>query len=249
MTLAAIFRHPVKSVGFERLEEVALEAGKRLPFDRTWAITHGATEYDPANPGWAACANFVRQTFCAELVRVQISLNERGILQASHPLRPPLMSNLNYSGGIRGFLEWVQPLIKDGRPGPYQLVRLEEGAFTDAEEPWISIASVRSVQILEGHLRRPVEAVRFRANLWLDGLDPWEEFDLVGKEITVGETRLRIMEPIERCKAIEANPETGQHDTPVLDLLRHVTGDTNFAVYAEVIEGGTIRPGDAVARV
>ena len=43
MRLASIWRHPVKAVGREGLETVALTAGRCLPDDRRWAVTHEDT--------------------------------------------------------------------------------------------------------------------------------------------------------------------------------------------------------------
>jgi uncharacterized protein YcbX len=61
----------------------------------------------------------------------------------------------------------------------------------------------------------------------------------------VGDTVLRVEERITRCKATMANPDTGRRDVDTLAVLR--TWDhQDFGVYAAVVEGGTIRPGDAV---
>ncbi|MGV3692985.1 MAG: MOSC N-terminal beta barrel domain-containing protein [Paracoccus marcusii] len=42
--LALIRRHPIKSVGGEGLEQVTLQAGRRLPGDREWAVLTEAGE-------------------------------------------------------------------------------------------------------------------------------------------------------------------------------------------------------------
>ena len=65
-SLAHIFRHPVKSLGEEALAEVYLEAGKPLPYDRRWAIAHGAAE---DVRGWAGSKNFVTQTHVPKMAQ------------------------------------------------------------------------------------------------------------------------------------------------------------------------------------
>jgi uncharacterized protein YcbX len=87
---------------------------------------------------------------------------------------------------------------------------------------------------------------RFRGNIWLDGLAPWEEFDLLGREITIGEARFTVRERITRCRATCTDPETGRIDVNTLDLLESGWDHTDFGVYAEVTQSGAVALGDPV---
>ena len=69
------------------------------------------------------------------------------------------------------------------------------------------------------------------------------KFEWIGKEIAIGEVTFRVEQRITRCKATMANPVTGRRDVDTLAMLR--TWDhQDFGVYARVLRGGTIRPGD-----
>lgn len=250
MRLASIYRHPVKSLGAERLAATRLTPGRLMDWDRAWAVAHAGGQFDPAAPEWRPCNEFLRQTHVPELARMTSAYDEAtGRLTLCHPLLPDLAIDPD-DGADAGpaLTTWVAPLAAPHRAGPYRLCRLPDGGFTDAPDPWLSIASTSSLAALSQRAGRALEHIRFRANLWLDGLAPWEEFDLIGRQITIGPARLRIVEPIGRCRATEASPINGTHDTPTLAHLRDAIGETNFAVYAEVLEGGTITEGDAVAR-
>jgi uncharacterized protein YcbX len=85
---------------------------------------------------------------------------------------------------------------------------------------------------------------RFRGNIWLDGLAPWEEFGWVGREIAVGGARLRVVERVVRCNLTRTNPETGIRDADTLGALETHYGHKDFGVYCEVIAGGTVTEGD-----
>lgn len=74
-----------------------------------------------------------------------------------------------------------------------------------------------------------------------------EELSLVGKEITLGEARLRVESPIGRCRATGANPITGLQDVDSLALLEQRYGHTDFGVFARVIEGGRVTLGNEVS--
>jgi hypothetical protein len=91
-----------------------------------------------------------------------------------------------------------------------------------------------------------IDPLRFRANVWIDGVDAWEEFNWLGKEIRLGPVRLRVKERIDRCAATNVDPATGARDMNIPKLLQHGFGHIDFGVFAEVMEGGTFRVGDAV---
>ena len=39
-TVAALYRHPIKAIGREEVDEVDLIAGQTMPGDRLWAVAH-----------------------------------------------------------------------------------------------------------------------------------------------------------------------------------------------------------------
>jgi uncharacterized protein YcbX len=240
--LAAIRRHPVKSVGWEALEAVELTAGAPLPLDRLWAVAHGRSKFDPEAPRWVECHSFLRVAQSPRLAQVRAAW-EGDRLRLDHPEADALTADPETDGAA--LAAWAGALASDLQPGPYSLARADQ-ALTDAEEPWISVASLASLRALEQRIGAALDPNRFRANLWLDGLAPWEERGWIGREIAIGPVRLRITEAIERCAATEANPETGRRDAPVVRTLNAACGAPEFAVYAEVLEDGRIALDDEV---
>ena len=57
-----------------------------------------------------------------------------------------------------------------------------------------------------------------------------------------------MIEPIGRCRATEANPETGRRDAATLAALEEALGRTDFGVYAIVRRAGRVAVGDEVTR-
>jgi uncharacterized protein YcbX len=43
--------------------------------------------------------------------------------------------------------------------------------------------------------RHDAVGLRFRGNLYVSGLEPWEEFSLTGKTVRIGKTRLKLLAP------------------------------------------------------
>ena len=53
-----------------------------------------------------------------------------------------------------------------------------------------------------------------------------------------------MLERTGRCRATDANPESGERDVEMLDLLKRTVGHTDVGVYAQVIRGGHVSLGD-----
>lgn len=244
--LAHICRHPIKSVGYEVLDRVALTAGQPMPNDRRWAVAHEAAGFGQPQ-GWEPKQRFLRGTAEGRLQAVRASFDERaGEITLTHPDRPPFTALLPAGG--EALIGWLRPLWPASRPAPSHLVaRKDGGALTDVPDPFVSILSLTSLRILSARMGQDLSIHRFRGNLWLEGLAPWEEFDLPGREIIIGSARLGVVERITRCVATCANPETGRTDADTLAALEQGWGHTDFGVYAMVIQGGAVAVGDSVS--
>ncbi|MCA9797507.1 MAG: MOSC domain-containing protein [Candidatus Eremiobacteraeota bacterium] len=244
--LAHIVRHPVKSAGYQDIGSTTLTAGRALPFDRQWAIKTTGLPFDGPPAHWMPKLAFVRGAAEGRLQAIKAQFDEEsGRIRLTHPDLPPFEGSLPSDGPA--LVDWIRPLWPARRPDPEALVsRTDGGALTDVPEPHVSILSLKTNRILGQRLGRDLSIYRWRGNLWLDGLDPWEEFDLIGSEITIGGARLRIEDRITRCVATTFDPETGLKDADTLGALEDGFDHQDFGVYARVIESGPIAVGDTV---
>ena len=120
-------------------------------------------------------------------------------------------------------------------------------SFSDVAKKVVSIINLASVAELENAAGAPVDPLRFRGNLYVEGWPAWREFDLLNSEIAVGpKARLKVVKRIVRCAATEVDPDTGIRDLPVPRAIMDTYGHADCGIYAEVIEGGPIAVGDAL---
>ncbi|MDB5189778.1 MAG: Flavodoxin reductase (ferredoxin-NADPH reductase) family 1 [Parcubacteria group bacterium] len=101
-----------------------------------------------------------------------------------------------------------------------------QGLFniTDTNNSSISFLNLASVRELSKFMGAIINPYRFRMNVHLDGFGPFEELSWVTKfpgdqVITVGDVEFRVDDACERCRAVEANPETGEYDLEILKAL------------------------------
>ncbi len=248
--LTHLWRHPIKGCGVEAIARAELAPGAAMPGDRVWAVAHDAARIAPGADGWAACANFTRGARTPELMAIRAVLDEAsGRVTLSHPRRPEITVDPDDADDAALLVAWLTPLCDPARARPAFVARAGARGMTDSDFPSVAILSRASLAALGRALGAPPAMERFRGNLWFDGAEPWAEFDWIGRDLRVGGATLRVRERITRCKATTVNPETGRVDADTLGALQAGWGHQDFGVYAEVISGGPVAVGDAVAEV
>jgi uncharacterized protein YcbX len=111
----------------------------------------------------------------------------------------------------------------------------------------VSIVNLASVAAIETLVGAPVDPLRFRANLYVDGWPAWRELDLVGRTLSIGaQARLEVVKRIVRCTATDVEPGTGIRDMTIPPTLMRSYNHADCGIYAEVIAGGAIGAGDRV---
>ena len=89
----------------------------------------------------------------------------------------------------------------------------------------------------------------------LGGPPAHAEDEWVGRRLRVGEALIGVGGNVGRCLVTTRDPDSGDVDLPVLDLLRSyraglpTTEPLALGVYGEVLEPGRVRLGDAVGLV
>jgi hypothetical protein len=223
---------------------VTLTPDLPLPGDSEWALAHDAAKIEPGET-WFRKMNFLRGVAGPELMAIT-STQGANTITLHHPRAGEITFDPATPEGEARLLAWIAPLWPENRPKPHRLIRTGQ-AMTDNPTPWISILSLESLRHLQGQMGIDLDVRRFRGNLWIDGLPAWSEFDLIGRDIQIGETRLRVDERIERCRATCVDPATGQESGEVLDALDTHYGHRDFGIFATVLTGGTIQPGDRIS--
>lgn len=245
--LAALCRYPVKGLSPEQLESVAIEAGQTVPFDRAYAMENGPGRFNPDQPKHLPKINFLMLMRDERLATLTarfdtdsetLTLLRDGKQVARGQLTTPIGRSL-----IEQFLAaYMQAELR----GPPKIVSAPGHSFSDVNAKCVHIVNLASVRELERHVGRPVDPLRFRANLYLDGLEPWAEFGWLDKVLAVGTAHLGVFARTQRCAATNVDPGTGARDMAIPATLQRGWGHMDFGIYAKVFKGGRMATGDTV---
>ena len=154
--------------------------------------------------------------------------------------------DLRTAEGRAAIEAFMAAFCADELNGPPKVLYGEGHSFSDVAKKVVSIINLASIAAVETAVGRPVDPLRFRANLYVTGWPAWREFELMGQEIDAGGARLKVVKRIVRCAATNVDPLTGVRDMTIPQTLMQTFDHMDCGVYAEVVTGGEIAVGDTV---
>jgi uncharacterized protein YcbX len=249
ITVQRICRHPVKGLSAEALDAVELAPGAGLPDDRRFALARPATQFDPDTPRWLPKTSFFMLMCHERLAALATRFDAAsGVLSITRGGREVARGRITEPVG-RAIVEDFFAAYLGGAGGDKpRLIEAPSGhMFSDHQDQVVSLINLATARDLERIVGAPVDPLRFRANLYVEGAEAWAEFGWLGGEIAIGRARLRVTARIDRCAATNVDPATGTRDMNIPKALMRGFGHGDCGVFAKVVKGGAIAVGDALA--
>ncbi len=242
----SIYRHPVKGLTPESLNAVNLEPGRAIPNDRRFALALGSTPTEAASTTWMSKSNFLMLQRNARLAQLRTSFDDETdtllVRQGEQTLATGKLTDEIGRSTIENFFGTYMNKEAKGQP------KVVEAAFnhvlSDHATPVISIINLSSLKDLEKITQTVLDPLRFRANIWLDGIPPWAEFEWINKKILIGAVHITVTSRIDRCAAINVNPNTAERDQNIIKALKRGYQHIDFGIFGEAETAGTISVGD-----
>ena len=244
--IQSIYRYPIKGLSPEPLPRAALTPGQTIPGDRLYAIENGPSGFHPASPTYLSKTHFLMLMKNERLASLRTAFDQVShvltIMDGPHERR----GDLRTAAGRAAIETFFAAYCSDELRGPPKILHADGHSFSDVARKVVSIINLASVAAVETMVDAPVNPLRFRGNVYVEGLTAWSEFDLVDKTLSIGDARLKIVKRIVRCAATNVDPDTGLRDLELpKSLLRHL-GHADCGVYAEVVHSGEIATGDRI---
>jgi uncharacterized protein YcbX len=246
--IKAIYRYPVKGLSPEPLPHAALAPGETVPGDRLYAIENGPSGFDPGAPSYQP-----KQRFLMLMRNERLAALRTAFDQASHTLtirqgaQEVAQGDLRTREGRAAIECYFAAFCADELRGPPRILCAPGHSFSDVAHKVVSIINLASVAAVEAMVDAPVNPLRFRGNVYVDGWPAWGELDLVGQSLSIGrDARLKVVKRIVRCAATNVDPDNGIRDLNVPHALMRAFGHADCGIYAEVVTGGVIAAGDKI---
>lgn len=254
----ALYRYPVKGLTPEHCESLTVLDEGRIAGDRVLGFRFAnATSPDDAwckktmmavlmnTPGLAR----LRVRFDREKLRLRVCLDEELLAEQSLTIE----GRQAIAAALQEYICSLPENPLSGHPERLPLRLVGDGItprYHDSEAGRVTLHGRGSVETLGAELNlHDLEEARFRSNIAVAGLAPWEELGWVGRRLRIGAVEFEVIKPKTRCLATHANPMTGNRDLPILNTLTKVFGQKKptFAVaIAPAQHGGEIHVGDPV---
>jgi len=245
--VAGLYRYPVKGMTPDKRDTVTVQAGATFPCDRIYAIENGQGRFDPAAPKHLPKINFVMLMRDERLAGIRAQFDEMNhTLTLRRDGAVCVSGQLTTNAGRDAIERWLAADFEGLLRGRPYIVSAPGHSFSDVAARCVHIINLASVRDLEQTVGRPIDPLRFRANIYLDGLPAWAEFGWLDKTIRIGDTVLRVWDRTQRCAAVNVDPRTARRDMTLPDTLLSSRGHSDFGVYASIEQDGTLSVDDTV---
>jgi uncharacterized protein YcbX len=234
MQILSITRYPIKGFAGEVLQNTLVRSLKTLPGDRQHALQY-VDRIPPSSKGWRPKKYFlqsVQTNLCSE-IHIEwnsdiVHFNYRG-----NPFKIPRTALANGS-----LPQWIASLAPE--LGEFTLETLETG-FTDECDAYVSLVNRSTVSAIAEATGTSDHPERYRGNLLVDGVRPFDELNWVGQTLQIGTATFEVVEPIVRCKATECDWHGSrtegfldrldqQLDTDICGLFLRAVGDGEIKI-------------------
>ncbi|SEG66712.1 hypothetical protein SAMN04488144_13628 [Methylobacterium sp. 190mf] len=252
-TVSGLYHYPVKGLSAQALSNVRLVQGEGFPMDRIYGLARHDSGYDAVNYQPLPKTRFivlVKEERLAGLSTFFDTKTHRLEIRVQGQL--VLEENLDTEAGRRRLSKFFshmfdldagkEPTIAVGGDNRFTDISVHSKLMMNA----ISLMNLNSVREFGARIDAQIDPMRFRANLYFDGLDAFQEFELLGREIEIGSARLRIFRRTRRCAATDVDPTTAERNMAIPRSLMKNYGHADMGVYAEVLEGGSVEIGSPV---
>lgn len=210
----------MKSMAGERLESCFI-TDHGLEGDRRWALIDGSSN---------RAGKFLTIREHHDLLRYRPRLVDGG-LEVNAPDQTVVSDGDKLVDRLRR---------ESGRP-----LELRDRAGDNFDDSHVLIVNLSSLEVLGLEAGMTIDRRRFRANVYLEGLEPDQEVGWVGRRIHAGEAELDVVKRDVRCVVPTHDPDTTVA-TPLLLRLLVERHDECMGVYCRVVKPGRLAVGDFV---
>ena len=242
MLIENLFFCPVKSISFTEVKNLKIIANQGIENDRIFAFVQNQDQNKIEllinNPGTRKLNNFVTLKNNPELNKYNfVFINNKLILREN---KKEILSINPYSTEQQIIIsKKIRNLIH--KENKIDFVIDKKNPFFDTmPNNSISLININSINHFENKIFTKIEFERFRGNIYVNNLNPWEERSWVGKTIKINNINFFVTSEIPRCSATNLKPHTDNQTLNLPNMLKKTYNHINMGVYLIPKNNGTI---------
>jgi hypothetical protein len=227
MKITKLYKYPIKSLTPSKSESLTLNENGYIEGDRLFGFRFkDAGSRDDFE--WQKKTSFAALMHMPQIAKLNVEFDDKKReLIIKYDVNTIIKANVDtQKNEIEDrFTEFVinsdTDLIKNF-PQRFPFVFIGGGNsnhFHDTRDGGVTLHSQESLNDLNKRLGYEVEHTRFRSNIIIEGINPWEEFDWIGKNIEINGLCFKVEKTVNRCLAINCNPGNGIRDKNVLKSM------------------------------
>ena len=257
VTISSINYCPVKSVSFQSIEKCEIKKDVGISGDRIFAF---AKDLDLEQAKWFEKSPAERKGRWNKVLTLKNSpvLNKYNFLFKENKLtltfKDKEILTINVSElSERQLLSKKIIELENSLKETIILMKNEESPFFDTSISnkvdfinSVSLLNIQSINDFQKKIDKKIEMSRFRGNICIDGIKPWEEREWIGKIIKINNVSLKVEKNIPRCVAINLKPTTDDNSLNLLQSLKKTYNHFEMGIYLTALNDGKIEVGNKI---
>ena len=258
VTISSIHYCPVKSISFQSIKNCEIKKNIGIVGDRIFAFAKGLNfeqaklfEKDPEDRRgkWNKILTLKnspmmnKYNFIFDGSNLTLTFKNKKILTINS-------NELNKYELISNKILELESSIKDS----LILMKNEEFPFYDTSiskktvlNHSISLINNKSIQDFKNKINQEIEIQRFRGNIYINGIDAWEEQNWIGKIIKINDVSFKVEKKIPRCVAINLKPNSDDKSLNLLQSLKKNYNHFDMGIYLTALNDGQINIGEKIS--
>ena len=243
-----LFYSPVKSLSFSSVKKFEILNNIGIKFDRNFAFTRDLDDnkinYILNNPLERQIINFLSLKHLPELNKYNFDF-ENNFLKLKKNNNIILCTNINNKLEVEILCKKIQKLVP--KINRVKLIQDSINPFFDTmPSKTISLINLNSIRDFEIKLSQKVEFERFRGNIYIDGLNAWDERNLINKILVINDVKFKVTKEIPRCSATNIKPHSSEYNLSVPISLKKFYNHINLGIYLLPLNNGNIKLNDEI---
>ena len=251
--LSSIYYSPIKSLSFIEMHSCEIRKNVGVLNDRIFALSRNLEINQAKIIEKNACKrkliNFLtlKNTPLLNKYNFSYKKNKLTLIKGNNEL---IKVELNNSSLLIEKLMNLETSLK----GPIFFLINKEIPFFDTTNSnsisnTISLINLKSIEDFEKKINQKIEFERFRANFYVEGIDAWEEYNWVGRQIKINNVSFKVIKNIPRCSATNLQPHNDISDINLPSLLKKEYGNIDMGVYLRPLKDGIVNVGEKISLI